>query len=139
MDEIDKVNIILQKKTITISTASRLIESLKNKIQTIRNENINTLRQQTVDLAKSLNIEPTFEETRKRKIRKQFDYEASDDGSFFDESHKFRIAYLKALDTIIDQLDWRFQKLKAISEDFGFPSGSNIKLMNENMLKKILF
>lgn len=52
------------------------------------------------------------------------------------ESAKFRVAYLEAIDTIIEQLNWRFEKLRKVSEDFEFLSGSNIISMDENILSK---
>lgn len=42
LEEIDNVNVLLQKKTITVSIASKLIENLKNTINTIRNEKFPT-------------------------------------------------------------------------------------------------
>lgn len=87
-------------------------------------------------MAKSLDIDPVFKESRKRKTKKQFDYKASDESANLNESAKFRVAYLEAIDTIIEQLNWRFEKLRKVSEDFEFLSGSNIVSMDENILNK---
>lgn len=103
LEQIDNVNVLLQKKTITVSIASKLIESLKNIINTIRNEKFPNFLQESIDLAKSLDIDPVFKESRKRKTKKQFDYEASDESANLNE--KFRVAYLEAIDTIIEQLN----------------------------------
>jgi len=43
---------------------------------------------------------------------------------------------LEAIDTIIEQLNWRFEKLRKVSEDFEFLSGSNIVSIDENILSK---
>ena len=70
LEEIDNVNLLLQKKTITICTASKLLESLQITMRSIRNEKLPSFHKQSIVLANSLNIDSIFEGNRKKKVKK---------------------------------------------------------------------
>lgn len=136
LQEIDSVNVLLQKKTITVSIGSKLIEHFRSTIINIRNETFPVLHQESVELATLLDIDPVFQEQRKRKIKKHFDYEADDENPLLLDQDRFRVAYIEAIDIITDQLKWRFEELRKISDDFEFLTGENLLLLDEEMLTK---
>ena len=120
-DILNLVNIvskIMQKPTFDLQLVTENLNSVLNNLKSLRtDEKFEELMTSAMAKARELDIEPDFPETRKRKKRKLFDYEASDD-TVNDAKHDFKINfYFAILDTTISSISERFQQLQQHNED----------------------
>ena len=105
----------------------------------IRNKRFQSFYQESIESVKSLNIDPIFEMKRKRKVQRLFDYEADYDIQLNEIEDIFHNDYMKAIDNIIEQFEWIFEKVTSVFQDFDFFTDSNSLLLSEVNCLNILW
>nr|CAI5826314.1 unnamed protein product [Callosobruchus analis] len=117
LESVDKVNVALQSKTMTIDKASELIKGLTSQIQNIR-ETVDIVFEKAKRICEQCGIEDNFPEKRRKRIKRHDLSESSDTGYDISQQQSFKIQINEAIDTIISELKWRFEKLRDIQNSF---------------------
>ncbi|KAL4153350.1 hypothetical protein QTP88_001183 [Uroleucon formosanum] len=110
LGQVDRATKALQMKTLTLDKAASLIQALKNSLQEFRNTEFEENFTRTSTLVNTLGITNTSMRFKKRK-----------DWNF---------------DVFINQLNWRYEKLMEVADDFRFLSGASLYNMSTIELKK---
>lgn len=134
LGQIDRVTVALQAKSLFMEKAAHLISGLKNSLQELRDTGFedNFIRAST--LADTLGLESACERSRKKKRLEL--YEKEDDGPNLSEMQKLRINLNNAVDILIAETSWRYEKMMVVSDDFGFLSGESLQKMTTSELRK---
>ena len=127
---IERTNKALQRKDISIDYATKLIQGLCGTIQGLRETGFEQIFLEAKNLAEIMDIEIGFPETRKRKVKKIEIDEAPDEGSNMSSEEIFKMQIYNVFDTLLSQLDWRYEQLRTISDDFSFLYGSSLESMS---------
>nr|CAI5828284.1 unnamed protein product [Callosobruchus analis] len=135
LESVDKVNVALQSKTMTIDKASELIKGLTSQIQNIR-ETVDIVFEKAKRICEQCDIEDNFPEKRRKRIKRHDLSESSDTGYDISQQQSFKIQINEAIDTIISELKWRFEKLRDIQNSFGFLTLKHITAYSVEELKK---
>jgi len=133
---IDNVNRILQGKSMSIEVASKHLQGLVIFLNDFRENQIEICIDSTRNLANELSIKPDFPENRKRKLKTMFDERAKDEAAILTPLQKFKIQLYCVLDTLIQQMRWRFESLASVVSDFGFLTGLSLHETSTEDLKK---
>ncbi|CAI6356390.1 unnamed protein product [Macrosiphum euphorbiae] len=134
LGQIDRATKALQIKTLTLDKAASLIQALKNSLQEFRNTEFEENFTRTSTLVTTLGITNTSMRLKKKKRLEL--YEGQDDGIHISEVQHLRININNAVDVFINQLNWRYEKLMEVADDFGFLSGASLYNMSTIELKK---
>ncbi|XP_008189782.1 uncharacterized protein LOC103311824 [Acyrthosiphon pisum] len=121
-------------KTLTLDKAASLIQALKNSLQEFRSTEFEENFTRTSTLVTTLGITNTSMRLKKKKRLEL--YEGQDDGMHISEVQHLRININNAVDVFINQLNWRYEKLMEVADDFGFLSGASLYNMSTIELKK---
>lgn len=81
-------------------------------------------------------VKPEFAEKRKRKVKTMFDERFKDEAVIMTPLQKFKVQLYCLLDTLIQQMGWRFQSLAAVASDFDFLTGRSLHKSSIEELKK---
>lgn len=135
LESVDKVNVALQSKTMTIDKASELIKGLTSQIQNIR-ETVDIVFEKAKRICEQCDIEDNFPEKRRKRIKRPDLSENLDTGYDISQQQSFKIQINEAIDTIISELRWRFEKLRDIQNSFGFLTLKHITTYSVEELKK---
>ncbi|KAF2904542.1 hypothetical protein ILUMI_01631 [Ignelater luminosus] len=92
--------------------------------------------QEVQNLAEEMNIDKGFLNKRKRRGKIIEIDETQDEGSNLTLEELFKIQIYGVLDTLLSQIDWRYQKMETICDDFCFLYGSSLQYMSVDDLKK---
>nr|CAH7756687.1 unnamed protein product [Callosobruchus chinensis] len=133
LESVDKVNVALQ--SMTIDKASELIKGLTSQIQNIR-ETVDIVFEKAKRICEQCDIEDNFPEKRRKRIKRHDLSESSDTGYDISQQQSFKIQINEAIDTIISELKWRFEKLRDIQNSFGFLTLKHITAYSVEELKK---
>ncbi|KAL4098653.1 hypothetical protein QTP88_023213 [Uroleucon formosanum] len=135
LSSIDRVNVCLQSKSLTIKKAANLIKGLINEITDLRNNRLQTLFQSAEELTKKMGIATVFPQKRIKRV-KLLDLEESTD-DWNTNSKKSCIINLKNVcDVLTTNMKWRFEKLNQVSSDIGFLNGADLVETDSNYLIK---
>lgn len=134
LGQVDRATKALQMKTLTLDKAASLIQALKNSLQEFRNTEFEENFTRTSTLVTTLGITNTSMRLKKKKRLEL--YEGQDDGIHISEIQQLRININNAVDVFINQLNWRYEKLIEIADDFGFLSGASLYNKSNIELKK---
>ncbi|KAL4152760.1 hypothetical protein QTP88_000593 [Uroleucon formosanum] len=134
LGQVDRATKALQMKTLTLDKAASLIQALKNSLQEFRNTEFEENFTRTSTLVNTLGITNTSMRFKKKKRLEL--YEGQDDGIHISEIQQLRISINNAVDVFINQLNWRYEKLMEVADDFGFLSGASLYNMSTIELKK---
>ena len=136
LHHVQKINLALQTASLNINQAVELIEGLKNSIQEIRNTVNEILDKDAFELANKIDILPEMP-IKRRKQAKRLDLDESrDESRHFSAKQAYIMEIYEVLDTLINHLNWRFDALNAINEEFSFLNGTSIEKMNISELRK---
>nr|CAH7713843.1 unnamed protein product [Callosobruchus chinensis] len=135
LESVDKVNVALQSKTMTFDKASELIKGLTSQIQNIR-ETVDIVFEKAKRICEQCDVEDNFPEKRRKRIKRHDLSESSDTGYDISQQQSFKIQINEAIDTIISELKWRFEKLRDIQNSFGFLTLKHITGYSVEELKK---
>ncbi|KAK4873915.1 hypothetical protein RN001_013275 [Aquatica leii] len=125
LESVDKVNVALQSKIMTIDKASELIKGLTSQIQNIR-ETVDIVFEKAKTIFEQCHIEDNFLEKRRKRVKRHNLSESSDTGYDITQQQN----------TIISELKWRFEKLRDIQNSFGFLTLKHITTYSVEELKK---
>ena len=113
----------LQDKDADLNSATKQLEATKSYLLSCRcDDGFQKVLVDATEVAQDLEIEPQFEKEQSRKRRKKrlFDYEAHEE-SLEDPSQKFKVEfYYSILDMAIQSVEERFHQLHSYKAIFGF-------------------
>ncbi|KAF0740989.1 zinc finger MYM-type protein 1-like [Aphis craccivora] len=134
LSQVDRATKALQMKALTLDKAASLIQALKNSLQEFRDTEFKENFTRTSTLVTTLGI--TITSMRLKKKKRMELYEGQDDRIHISEIQQLRININNAVDVFINQLNWRYEKLMEVADDFGFLSGASLYNMSTIELKK---
>jgi hypothetical protein len=110
----------LQNISTDLATAINSMEKTCEWLRSYREDGFETAITTAKEIARELETEPVFKETRVRKRKKQFTYEGDDEG-FVDAEKQFRINYFNQIvDMALMSMEKRFEQLRMHHATFGF-------------------
>ncbi|XP_053556217.1 uncharacterized protein LOC128647456 [Bombina bombina] len=122
--EVDLTSKLLQNKEADLNSATRQLQVTKNYLITCRcDKGFQQVLTDATEIANEIQIVPNFEtedQVRKRRKKRQFDYEAREEAPQ-DPKQKFKTGfYYAVLDMAIQSIEERFQQLQKYNSLFGF-------------------
>ena len=123
---IDRENCALQSKAISVDIASKKMEGLVASIQNVRDLGVQIIIEKSKLIANQIGIESDFPSKRKRKVKRMALYEGEDEGHLLTQDQNFGSQCNQVLDSILTQLQWRFEAMANVSLDFEFLSGYSL-------------
>ncbi|KAF2897491.1 hypothetical protein ILUMI_08690 [Ignelater luminosus] len=126
---IDRTNKALQQKDLLIDCGTKLIAVLRSTLQGLRDTGFEQTLQEVQNLAEEMDIDRGFLNKRKRRGKKLEIDATPDEGSNLIPEELFKIQIYCVLDTLLSQIDWRYQKMKTSCDDFCFLYGSSLQLL----------
>lgn len=122
-DILSEVNIVsksLQNPQTNLETSTKLLKALQVFLTEYRDNGFKKAKIEANDLAKVLEAEPVFKQTRLRKKKRMFEYERGDDGVQNPEED-FKISYFLVLvDGATGAITKRFDQITNFNNIFGF-------------------
>ena len=120
LQAINDVSILLQKSNITLDEETLLIKNLLSDLQCIRNS-WEVILQKLKLVARNLGWEENFKEKRHRKVKTFYGDSTSAAYEHQNEEISFKVNVLYiAIDTLIQEINSRFEAIKSINEIFSF-------------------
>ncbi|XP_065665018.1 uncharacterized protein LOC101236624 [Hydra vulgaris] len=132
---IDRENKLLQYKNISIDIAAKKMKGLKASIQNLRDVGVDNIIKAAAETAIQIGIEGDFPMKRKRKVKQMALYEAEDDFCRLSPETDFRSQCNLVFESILTQIEWRFEAMSAVSSDFDFLSGHSLSKSSVDELK----
>ncbi|XP_065658551.1 uncharacterized protein LOC136083072 [Hydra vulgaris] len=132
---IDRENKLLQSKNISIDIAAKKMKGLKASIQNLRDVGVDNIIKAAAETAIQIGIEGDFPMKRKRKVKQMALYEAEDDFCRLSPETDFGSQCNLVFDSILTQIEWRFEAMSAVSSDFDFLSGHSLSKSSVDELK----
>lgn len=121
---INLISKILQEQQVNITRAVELIVKVKSYFSEIRtSEGLERMLVDARELAETMEVDPTFgqeSQVRPRRVKKQFDYESSDDPPNDPKATFRKNVYFYILDQAISSLNERFEQLVKYNDMFNF-------------------
>lgn len=121
---INLISKILQEQQVNITRAVELIVQVKSYFSEIRtSEGLERMLVDARELAETMEVDPTFgqeSQVRPRRVKKQFDYESSDDPPNDPKATFRKNVYFYILDQAISSLNERFEQLVKYNDMFNF-------------------
>lgn len=118
-DVLNEINIsskFLQGITVNIIDATKSLKATLDFITSYRNdEKFYEIKQIASEIAEVVGVDPEFENVenvRRRKVRRQFDYEGDDDPIYNQDRHFKVNFFFMILDTAISSVEERFEQLE---------------------------
>lgn len=135
---IDKISKALQKETVSIDKACKMIKGLTKTIQAIRDEGLEPAIEYATQKAKEIGIDSNFPQKRCKKVStKELDLESRHDNTSFLTPHdEFRREVNVVFDRILSELKTRYEGMSSISSDFYFLTGPALRNQSLNDLTK---
>ncbi|XP_064423027.1 zinc finger MYM-type protein 1-like [Latimeria chalumnae] len=133
---IERMNQIFQAKGLSVDSASKHIGGLKDALQHIQDTGIHNILKHAKELAEQMSLSAEFTEKRKRKVKRMASENVEDEGHLFTTEQAFKMQFNNVLDTLISQLQWRYEVLSEVASDFNFLTGSSLSAMPVSNLKK---
>ncbi|XP_065642987.1 zinc finger MYM-type protein 1-like [Hydra vulgaris] len=133
---IDRENKLLQSKTISIDITAKKMKGLKASIQNLRDVGVDNIIKDATEKAYQSEIDGDFPIKRKRKVKRMALYEAENDSHLLKAKTEFRSQCNLVFDSIILQIEWRFEAVSAVSSDFDFFNGHSLSKSSVDELKK---
>jgi hypothetical protein len=134
LNQISRVNKVLQSSTITIGQASKMFISLNTFLQEMRDSGTEEIKTETISICEKFGIKSEFKIKRKIKMKITSGGRSTSEG--FSADQLLTLEYYKVLDNMIAEIKWRFEKLSIISNDFEFLSGHSLFETPVEMMKK---
>lgn len=119
LSSINRVNVCLQAKSLTINKAANLIKGLINEITDLLNNRLEVLFQSAEELSLKMDIATDFPKKRQKQIQ-LLDLEESIDDWNLTSKFICIINLKNVCDVLIIDMSWRFETLNQVSSDFGF-------------------
>ncbi|MCY3927482.1 MAG: DUF4371 domain-containing protein [Acidobacteria bacterium] len=120
LQNINDVNVLLQKSNITLDEETVLIKNLLSDLQRIR-DSWEAILHETRLVAKNLGWEENFREKRHRRVTSVYGESTTAAYEHETEEDAFKVnVFYVALDTLIHEIDSRFAAMNSINEMFSF-------------------
>ncbi|XP_065642681.1 zinc finger MYM-type protein 1-like [Hydra vulgaris] len=111
------------------------MKGLKASIQNLRDVGVDNIIKAAAETAIQIGIEGDFPMKRKRKVKQMALYEAEDDFCRLSPETDFGSQCNLLFDSILTQIEWRFEAMSAVSSDFDFLSGHSLSKSSVDELK----
>ncbi|KAL4083470.1 hypothetical protein QTP88_028786 [Uroleucon formosanum] len=134
LNQVYRVNKVLQSSNISIDQASKIINSLNVFLQEMRDNGSEQIKTEAISICDNVGIKSELKIKRKKKRKVMSGEKSSDEDISADQF--LTLEYYKVLDNMMDQMKWRFEKLSNIANDFQFPSGHSLSVTPVETLKK---
>ncbi|KAF2882821.1 hypothetical protein ILUMI_23333 [Ignelater luminosus] len=135
LESFDKVNVVLQSKTITIDKASELMKGLIRQMQDIR-ETVDNVFEKAKKVCEECDINDNFPEQRRKQVKRHNLSKSLDAGYDITPQQSFKIQINEAIHKMISEFTWRFEKLHNIYNLFNFLTVEDITKYSVEELKK---
>ena len=120
LQNINDVNVLLQKSNITLDEETLLIKNLLSDLQRIR-DSWEAILQETRLIGKNLGWEENLREKRHRRVTSVYDESRTAAHEHETEENAFKVnVFYVALDTLIQEINSRFVAINSINEMFSF-------------------
>uniref|UniRef100_A0A1Y1MZW7 TTF-type domain-containing protein n=1 Tax=Photinus pyralis TaxID=7054 RepID=A0A1Y1MZW7_PHOPY len=136
LNKINKINLLLQKKDLTLDTACKHIKGLLEEIKENRDGYFEKSERDALQICQNCTLSTEYTEVRKRKIKKMSG-ELADD-FYLDPKTKQKQLFFQVIDSIITQLSNRYKGLHEICSDFSFLNGSVLSKMSLSDTEKCI-
>jgi hypothetical protein len=113
-----------------------MLKGLLTIMKQMRDTGIKNYVKISTNLAVKLEIEPNFPEKRKRKKKRMTSDLAEDGGQLLTPVEELEIEFKAVFDSIIVQLNWRYDRMTDIVSDFEFLSGNFLYNQLDDQIKK---
>lgn len=134
LERINVTSKTLQKEDVSIDEAIVLLDSSLTQLKDMRKNEFEVIVKEAKTLAEGWNIETSLATKRSKKVKTFFD-ELTKDTEFSDPLHKFKVnVFYRSLDTIIGQIDRRFDSMTKINEHFIFLTPAYLTERTDNQL-----
>lgn len=130
LQSIDRINRALQKKDLSLNQAKDLIDGLGRSLQEQRETGFDLNLVEAISLAEKIDIEIGFHTDRIRKKRNDMHNSKSS------PEKPFKIEMNTVFDTLISGMNWRYEQMQTVCEDFPFMYGSSIAIKSTEELEK---
>ncbi|KAF0768643.1 zinc finger MYM-type protein 1-like [Aphis craccivora] len=134
LNQIYRVNKVLQSSNISIDQASKMINSLNVFLQEMRDSGSEPIKTEAISICDKVGIKSELKIKRKKKRKVMSGEKPSDEDISADQF--LTLEYYKVLDNMMAQMKWRFEKLSNIANDFQFLSGHSLSVTPVETLKK---
>lgn len=134
LNQIYRVNKVLQSSNISIDQASKMINSLNVFLQEMRDSGSEPIKTEAISICDKVGIKSELKIKRKKKRKVMSGKKSSDEDISADQF--LTLEYYKVLDNMMAQMKWRFEKLSNIANDFQFLSGHSLSVTPVETLKK---
>ena len=122
---IDRENQSLQSKNISVDTASKNLSGLVKSIQNMKEQGIDNIISASKVMTNTIGIHPDFADKRKRKAKRVTLEEAEDESNLLTTVNYFQWQSNTVFDSILTQLQWRFETMSKVSSNLNFLSGES--------------
>ena len=122
---IDRENQSLQSKNISVDTASKHLSGLAKSIQNLKEQGIDNIISAPEVMTNKIKIHPDFADKSKRKAKRATLEEAEDESNLLTPVNDFQRQSNTVFDSILTQLQWRFETMSKVSSNFNFLSGES--------------
>ena len=120
LQNINDVNVLLQKSSITLDEETLLMKNLLSDLQRIR-DSWEAILQETRLVAKNLGWEENFKEKRHRRVTSVYGESITSAYEHETEEDTFKVnVFYVALDTLIQEINSRFAAMNNINDMFSF-------------------
>lgn len=133
---IDRVNLYLQNKKVTIDAANRILNGLMLAVKEYRNEMLDDIFAKAKVTLDKIGIKSDFSMKRKHKVRRLFDEKDEDETHLATSKDIFIKECYMVIDTILSQINWRYESFRDVCSDFTFLTGQSLALMSTEEFKK---
>ncbi|KAK0155422.1 hypothetical protein N1851_002224 [Merluccius polli] len=118
--QISKLSKLLQSPTVSVDTFRRQITAVTGFLQEFREMGFNSVKTDAREIAEEIEVEMTWLEVRKRRAKRQFEYEGGEETQGTAEEIFKREVFLPLVDTALVTVKERFSHMETFFQLYGF-------------------
>ena len=118
--QINKISKLLQSPSVSVATCRREITTVTGYLEEFREIGFNSVKTDAREIAEEIQIEMSWPEVRKRRTKKQFDYEGGEETHGTAEESFKREVFLPLVDTALITVKERFSHMETFFQLYGF-------------------
>jgi len=134
LNQIYRVNKLLQSSNISIDQASKMINCLNVSLPEMRDSGNEQIKTEAISICDKVGIKSELK--IKRTIKRKVMSGENSSGEDISADQFLTLEYYKVLDNMMAQMKWRFKQLSNIADDFQFLSAHSLSVTPVEKLKK---
>ncbi|CAI6364414.1 unnamed protein product [Macrosiphum euphorbiae] len=134
LNQIYRVNKLLQSSNISIDQASKMINCLNVSLQEMRDSGNEQIKTEAISICDKVGIKSELK--IKRTIKRKVMSGENSSGEDISADQFLTLEYYKVLDNMMAQMKWRFEQLSNIADDFQFLSAHSLSVTPVEKMKK---